>query len=198
MSVSNKHPIAVREAHYVEHFGSISEPIMHSTDDKIPHIDVYQFPPSGSRDHWVLITGGMSDLRQSVPAEAPDYVSARTELVMYVREPQPWMFRLLKLLADMPFADDTFLHWWHTVPYGMSMIPERSLLTSAFFLPPYFEEEDFDTLEVLGDKIDILWMIPITDSELQYKLDYGGQALEELLSQKELNPVVDERRGSVV
>jgi len=189
---------AIREAHYVKHFGLLSESIMHSTDEKTPHVDIYRFPPFQDRHYWTLITGGMSDFRQSVPDDAPEHVSPRTEILLYVRAPQPWMFSVLKGLAEMPFDDQTFLHWWHTVPNGMPMTAKPSLLTNFFFLPPYFEKEGFDTLEIGGDKVNILWLIPITDAELHYKLEHGGRALEELFSQKELDPVVDESRKSLV
>ena len=99
---------SVRETHYVKYLGSLTEPIMHSTDDGIPHVDIYQFPPFEDRDYWTLITGGMSDLRQSIPKEAPEHVSPRAEILMYVRELQPWMFSVLKGLASLPFEEQTF------------------------------------------------------------------------------------------
>ena len=45
------------------------------------------------------------------------------------------------------------------------MTGKPSLLTSYFFLPPYFEPEGFADLEIDGDRVDFLWMIPITEAE---------------------------------
>jgi hypothetical protein len=104
----------------------------------------------------------------------------------------------MKGLAEMPFDDKTFLHWWHTVPNGMPMTAKPSKLTNFLFLPPYFEGEGFDTLHLAGDKVDILWLVPITDKECQYARENGSQALEEVLVQGDLDPVVDEARESLV
>jgi len=73
-----------------------------------------------------------------------------------------------------------------------------SLLTAFFFLPPYFEEAGFDTLQVGGQKVDILWLIPITEAERKFAAERGSQALEDLMAQKELDRVVNESRSSIV
>lgn len=190
--------LEVREAHYAKYFGPIKKPVMHSTDVKPVHIDIYQFPPRGDRRHWTLITGGMSDRAQYVPRNAPKYISRRAEIMMYVRRPAGWMFSVLKGLAEMPFVDKTFLHWFHTVPNGMPMTPKPSLLTSFFFLPPYFEPEGFDSLKVGRNKVDILLLIPITEAERKYAIKRGSAALKRLMAKKNLDPVVNERRKSLV
>lgn len=184
-----------REKHYERFFGPLPESVLHSTDTVIPHVDIYQFPPHENRPYWTLITGGMSDLRQ--PGIA-DGLSPRAEILTYAQEPRPWMFDVLKGLAEMPFGYDTYLHWWHTVPNGMPMTAKASKLTNFFFLPPYFEDAEFDTLRIDGDDVDILWMIPITDAELQFKLEHGADALEQLFESKGLNRIIDESRKSLV
>jgi hypothetical protein len=191
--------LEIRESHYERNFGPISEPVMHSTDDAQPHIDIYQFCPTGERDYWTLITGGMSNSRQSIPPDAPAQIARRAELMMYVREPKPWMFRVLKELAEYPFKDETFLHWWHTVPNSRPVGSEASLLSAFLFLPPYYEDpETFGRLEIDGDRVDMLWAVPITSAEYDYALENGGNALDELLATAELDPVVDEQRMSLV
>lgn len=184
-----------RESHYIRFFGPLTEPVMHSTDAKVPHIDVYQFKPTAQRPYWTLITGGMSDMRQP---GVPEELSPRAEIMLYASQPTGWMFNVLKGLAEMPFDDDTFLHWRHTVPNGMPMTAKPSLLTNFFFLPPYFEPQGFDRLRIEGDRVNILWMIPITDEELAFKLENGGDALEELFVENRLPQVIDETRGSLV
>ena len=108
------------------------------------------------------------------------------------------MFSVLKGLAEMPFEDDSCLHWWHTVPNGMPMTATPSLLTSYFFLPPYFEPEGFSEFELDGDRVDFLWMIPITEAEREYAIEYGSQELEKVFEDAELSPVVDESRESLI
>jgi hypothetical protein len=191
-------PTEEREAHYQRFFGPLSQPVMHSTDDKAVHIDIYQYAPTEDRPYWTLITGGMSDQRQPLPADVGSHVAPRAELVMYVREPKGWMFSVLKGMAEMPFDANTYLHWHHTVPNGRAMTAEPSLLTSYFFLPPYFESEGFDSLVVGGDRVHILMLIPITEAEREYAVEHGSQALEDIMSEVEFDPVVEESRGSLI
>jgi hypothetical protein len=171
---------------------------MHSTDFKPVHIDIYQFAPTGGRHYWTLITSGMSNERQIEPDDCLEHMSTRAEILMYVPEPQHWMFDVLKVLAEMPFDDNTYLHWWHTVPNGMPMTANPSVLTSFFFLPPYFEVPDFSKFELDGDRVDFLWLVPITEAEREYAIEHGSQELEKRLEEAELSHVVDESRKSVV
>ena len=190
--------LEARERHYERFFGPMTQKIMHSTDVKPVHIDIYQFEPIKDRSHWTLITSGMSNERQIEPKDCQEYMSPRAEILMYVPEPQGWMFNVLKGLAEMPFEDNTYLHWWHTVPNGMPMTAKPSLLTSYFFLPPYFEPEGFTDLELDGDPIDFLWMVPITEAEREYAVKHGSQELEKIFEEAEMLPVLDESRQSLV
>jgi hypothetical protein len=95
-----------RETHYQRFFGPLDQQVMHSTDLKPVHIDIYQFAPTAERPFWTLITGGMSDARQPIPPTAPKHVAPRAEILMYAEEPKGWMLSVLKGLAEMPFVDD--------------------------------------------------------------------------------------------
>jgi len=190
--------LEARERHYQRFFGPITQKILHSTDVKAVHIDIYQFEPTQDRQYWTLITSGMSDERQISLEDRAEHVSTRAEVLMYVSKPEDWMFSILKGLAEMPFEDGTFLHWWHTVPNGMPMTATPSLLTSFFFLPPYFEREGFPELELDGDRVDFLWMIPITEAEREFAVQHGSEALEKKFEEVDLSPVVNESRKSFV
>lgn len=187
-----------REAHYAAHFGPINQPVMHSKDRQDPQIDVYQFEPTEERPYWTLITGGMSDDRQPALVDIKEDVAPRAEIMLYVHEPQQWMFHVLKSLAELPFESGSFLHWHHTVPSRVSMTGRESLLTSFFFLPPYFESDEFDSLKIDGDRVNILWLVPITDAEREFAVANGPEALEGLMVENELDPVVFEPRESLV
>jgi hypothetical protein len=186
----------VRKQHYTKFLGPIDKVVHPSIDLVTPHIDVYPIPPHGSRNYWTLITEGMSNYKQDIPDDATA-ISGRTEIMMYVHEPKQWMYSVLIGLGKMPFEDKTFLHWYHTVPNGQPMTSEPSELTSFFFLPPYFENEGFDSLKIEGDKVDILWLVPITEREREYAMKNGGRALEEVFVKAELDPVFDEKRKSL-
>jgi hypothetical protein len=140
----------------------------------------------------------MSDYPQPVPPGAPAYVSPRTEIMMYVKEPRQWMFDVLLGLAEIPFRDHVHIHWWHSLPNGMPMTPEPSLLTNFFFIPPLCESPEFDSLLIEGQKVQFLVIIPITDRELEFKLERGANALFKLFEDNNFDCVVNEARQSYV
>lgn len=189
-------PISQRENHYIRYFGPLTEKVMHSTDAKAVHVDIYTFPPTEDRPFFVLLTGGMSDRRQSVPSDWK--ISPRAEIMMYVQKPSGWMYNVLKGLAEMPFTDGTFLSYRHTVPNGKPMTATESLLTSFFFVNPIFAPEGFSPMKIERDDTDILLLIPITELERQYAKAKGSEALISRFAEREFDPVVDETRESVV
>jgi hypothetical protein len=189
--------MAKREKHYKKFLGMMSDNVMHSTNVHEVHVDIYQFEPSRKRPFWTLITGGMSDKRQNVPQDA-DWASPRTEILTYVKEPYERIFAVLKMLAEMPFEEDSFMHWFHTISVGEPVTERQTELTCAFLLPPFFEKPKFDTLHIGRDKVDFLMMVPITIQERHYAKQNGGPALLDVLEEANLGPVIDENRSSLV
>lgn len=185
-----------REEHYQRFFGSITQDIMHSTDAKQVHVDIYQFEPTQDRPFWTLITSGMSNQRQPELEDSDNLL--RTEIVLYAARPQDWMFSVMKGLAEMPFDDNTNLHWGHTVPNGQPMTAQSSHLTSFFFVPPFFEPLEFNELKLDGDKVNFLWMIPITEAERTYAIEHGSDKLYKKFEDGDVSIVVNEKRESLL
>ena len=186
-----------REAHYRRFLGNFGEQVMHSTDFKKVHIDVYTFSPTATRPFYTLLTGGMSDVRQNIP-EKYSRLAPRAEILTYVRNPQGWMYNVLKGLAEMPSEDNTFLHWYHTVPNGKPMTANPSELSAFFFVPPYLEAKGFNPMLVDGDRTDFLVMIPITIPEMNFKKEHGAEALLKVFDEKNFDYIVNEARKSFV
>lgn len=187
-----------REDHYERFFGPISQPVLHSTDTMDPHVDIYQFPPLGMREHWTLVTGGMSDRRQEIPPDLAGALAPRSELILYADKPDPWMFRALKQLAEYPFQEETYLHFGHTVDGGGPVAPTPCTLTAFLVWEPVFEEDPLAELLVEGDRVDFLWVVPLTAAELAFKLEHGSMELVKRFEETGLDPVVDTQRPSVV
>ena len=159
--------IKKREKHYEKYLGKMDLPIHHPTEKIYPHIDIYQIAPTPKRPAWTLITSGMSDARQNVPLNNKR-TSGRTELLMYVVEPQKWMFGLLGELALTPFAHNNFVHWEHLCCLGDNMMTKEIDIAHVLYMPPFFENERFcNTLYIDGDKVDPLWVVPITGQEFE-------------------------------
>ena len=195
---SERDPIAIREEHYERHFGRMSDAVAHSTDKNTVHVDIYQFEPSEARPYWTLVTGGMSDLPQRIPSAAEGTLAPRTEILMYAKTPQHWMLEILKTLAEFPFRRETFLHWYHTWTKDACITHEPSSFTSCLFLPPFLEDPSLNELQVQGNRVDFLWMIPITEREQDFAVSDGSEALARLLMTDEDNLIVHEGRKSVV
>lgn len=186
-----------RETHYERFIGPMANEVMHSTNVKPVHIDVYTFKPSSARPYYTLLTGGMSDLRQNIPVKFSN-LSPRAEIMTYAHEVKGWMQNVLKGLAEMPWDDNTFLHWYHSVPNGKPMTAEPSELTAFFFVPPYREDQNFNPMIVEGDKVDFLVMIPITQRELNFKREHGAKALIDVFDQNNFDYIINEARKSFV
>lgn len=198
MSEGQEAARSTREAHYQEQIGPLTEAVMRSRDGKDPAVDVYSFPPTEVRDHWTFITGGMSDRRQALPEEAPEMFARRTELLMYGTQAEPWRLYALKLLAEYPFDLGTWIHAWHSVDAGAPLAP-GSQLSAFFLLPPAMEDpQSFDRLVIAGERVNILWVVPITGTEQAFALANGPQALEEILYEADFEVLLDSQRRSLV
>ena len=190
--------IEVREAHYERFLGALDQPIFHSTDLQPVHVDVYQFTPTKRRPFWTLITGGMSDRPQDFGFNKPYDIGPRAELVMYTKSPSPWMFNVLKGLAEYPHRSGQFIHWGHTLPNGKPMTAKPSALTSYLIRCPEFEAEDFRRFEIEDEAVDLLWVVPITEEERQFAIKVGSVQLGWTLDENNVSHIIDEQRKSVV
>ena len=189
-------PIRILENHYRKFIGDIFGTVWHSTNKKPVHIDVYQVPPNQKRKFWTLITLGMCYQIQKVPSNMN--ISGRTEILMYTKEIKQWMIKILKLVGETPFENNSYFHWYHTIDFQKPVTSHESKLTAGILLPPFFEDPRFDTLKIKKEKIDFLWFFPITNPELKFAKKKGGRALNNLFSKKRMNPIVDEGRASVI
>lgn len=187
----------VREKHYVRHFGELTEDVVHWLDADPLHIDIYRFRPCPGRRYWTLVTGGMSDQAQYVDADG-ETAAFRTELMLYAKEPRDWMYRALKAMADFPFLSGQSLHWYHTFNNCASITSEPSELTGMICLPPVLEAPDFGSLCIGEERVDFLWVVPITDREREYAEENGSEALEDVFMNANVEPAIDERRKSVI
>jgi len=186
--------IRAREEAYEGAFG-VEPEILHSTDHKAPHIDLYVFPPACQRDFVAVLTGGMSDLPMAVPDMSA--AEAHIELLMGVGEHQHWATNLLKLVAEYPFDQVTFYHVHHTVPFG-GELGEGSSLAAFLFVQPRFLPQGLAAFELGGNRISFLQAVPITTAEHQFAVAEGSDKLEALLEKHGYLITRDPKRQSVV
>jgi len=101
-------------------------------------------------------------------------------------------------LAHYAHRQDTWLGYWHTVE-GDPILPD-SLLAPIVFVDPPFEPDNAlkERLSIEGEPVELLWVVPITEQELAYKLEFGTEALQERLVEREVPSVLDPGRRSAV
>ncbi|MCK6470592.1 MAG: suppressor of fused domain protein [Planctomycetes bacterium] len=202
-SNSDSTPYDVREAHYRRFFGEDHTVWHPSGKEERIHVDVLSFPPQKGRSWFTFATNGMSDLDQ--PLEKFDLANAeewkRVEAIFYARAdgmPGAWAAKLLNSIGKYPWDEGAFIGWHHTYSWDTPLDGKHDRFKTVFFLPPYFEGQGFDRKAVDGRLVHIMWAVPITAEELAFAKSKGGQALEDRLSDANIDPVFDPTRASVV
>lgn len=188
------HLIKAREEAYERAF-HVQAQILHSTDHKAPHIDLYMFPPDGQRDFVAVLTGGMSDLPMAVPDRSA--ADPHIELIMGIGQHQHWATNLLKLVAEYPFDQGTFYDAHHTVPFG-GELGDGSSLSAFLLVRPHFLPEGLASFECGGKRIGFLQAVPITTLEHEFAVAEGSDKLEALLEKHGYLITRDPNRQSVV
>jgi hypothetical protein len=188
-----------RETVYRSLFGSC-ETVRHEMIPLIPHIDIYIYAPeAGRRDFYTLITGGMSDLPMNVPDDVADCYR-RAELILYVRQPTEAHISLLRFLAHFPHDQRTWIGHGHTIPNGQPPVPlfegsklDTMLLCNSILSP----DNSLPRLLTLDDcPVQLLWLIPITTAECNFKLRYGIDRLLEVFDRVDHPFLLEEKRRS--
>ena len=114
------------EQHIQKTFGAF-ENVFHELVSPDIHVDICVIPPSKERNYYTLVTMGMGAHRMNVPEELAEYKLERAELAIALPpdwkldeeslkdERWYWPIRLLKMLARLPIANDTWLGFGHTI-----------------------------------------------------------------------------------
>ena len=123
------------EGHIEQYFGKF-ENVFHELVSPDIHVDICVVPPSEERDYCTLVTMGMGAHRMNVPEELAEYKLERAELAIALPadwkldqesmkdEKWYWPIRLLKSLARLPIASDTWLG--SAIPWTMRRILQRT------------------------------------------------------------------------
>ncbi|WP_139227403.1 MULTISPECIES: suppressor of fused domain protein [unclassified Pseudoxanthomonas] len=152
----------------------------------------------GDDEGYVLVTSGMSDRLMPMPDGYDGDESAARELFWYVRAPHPAFIEQLRWLAKLPFAEDSWLGYGHTVP-----LPEPPLAASPFstflLLPPVVATDRhlFDNLHLHGQGVEPLVVHLVSDAEYDLvRSDEGLDVFLDLLDVHRYPLVFDPARPS--
>ena len=182
------------EQHIQDTFGEF-EHVFHELVSPDIHVDICVVPPSEERDYYTLVTMGMGAHRMHVPEELAEYKLERAELAIALppdwkldeeslkNERWYWPIRLLKVLARLPIASDTWLGWGHTAD-NQTPFAENTKLCASLLTGPMGIEEGGEVCVLPGSgEVNFYQVIPLYREEVEYKLEYGADALIEQMAE---------------
>lgn len=181
---------ALGEPEYVDH-----------DDDRRHRVDVHVHArafPGEDGPGYVLATSGMSDRLMTMPAGYDGDESAARELFWYVRRPHPDFIDRLRWLAKLPFAEDSWLGYGHTVPLPAPPL-EMSPFSTFLLLPPALASDRhlFDNLHLHGHGVEALVVHLLSDAEYDLvRSDEGLDVFLDLLDVHRYPQVFDPARPS--
>jgi hypothetical protein len=193
---------ATRETVYERLFGKPLS-VSHEVLPLIPHIDVHTFRRTqGKNEVYSLVTSGMSDLTLVLPHGANKDAPRRAELIFYCSEPREEYISTLRWVAHFPHDSRSWLGHGHTLPNGNPPSPlwGSAELDTLFFLPPIVMKDQTLPEELIlgGEPVHLLWVVPLTTAECNFKLTQGFDSMLDLFQQNRHPYVFDPHRKSYV
>lgn len=181
------------EQHIQQYFGKF-ENVFHEIVSPDIHVDICIVPPTEERDYYTLVTMGMGAHRMNVPSELADQKLERAELALalppdWKLEEEAlkegrwyWPIRLLKALARLPIASDTWLGWGHTMDNQEPFAEDTELCAALLIAPQRVEEKGLVCVLPDGDEVNFYQVIPLYREEMEYKLAHDAEALLDRMS----------------
>ena len=176
------------EGHIEQYFGKV-ENVFHELVSPDIHVDICMVPPTEERDYYTLVTMGMGAHRMNVPEELAEYKLELAELAIALPadwkldqesmkdEKWYWPIRLLKSLARLPIASDTWLGFGHTMD-NEEDFAENTKLCAAILTGPQGTQDGSEVCPLPGgEEVNFYQVIPLYEDELDYKLEHDADAL---------------------
>jgi hypothetical protein len=201
--------------HFEAQFPGRESIVLHEIVSDLVHVDVNVMKPTKEDDFFVIYTTGMSDLPMSVPKKLKEKNDLKyAELFMYlpaswdpgelhaistdIPDENFWPIQWIKFLAKFPHEYKTWLGCGHTIPNGADYEPilDGSEMSGVLLDEP---GENFSPITIKGGvKLHFYMVVPVSQAETEYKLEYGMDALTEIFAEQDIPLVVDIFRDSVV
>ena len=176
------------EGHIQQYFGEF-ENVFHELSSPDIHVDICVVPPSEERNYYTLVTMGMGAHRMNVPEELAEYKLERAELAIALpgnwklkhedlkNERWYWPIRLLKTLARLPIASDTWLGFGHTMDNEEDFAKGTKLCAAMLTGPQDTEDGSEVCILPSGEEVNFYQVIPLYREELEYKMEHDADAL---------------------
>ena len=175
-------------------------------------VDLCVCASTREKPYYTIVTCGMGARPMPVPRDMQEF--NRAELVFMLPEGWDikgndescyWPLRWLKLLARLPWEEESWLGWGHTVPNG-EPFAEHTRLSSILLLDAYEQESEEQAAGEdsgcfclpNGQTVRFYQCFALYDEELDFQLEHGTQALLERFSEAGmLSPVLNPSRENL-
>lgn len=160
------------EGHIEQYFGKV-ENVFHELVSPDIHVDICMVPPTEERDYYTLVTMGMGAHRMNVPKELAEYKLERAELAIALpgnwklkhedlkNERWYWPIRLLKTLARLPIASDTWLGFGHTMDNEDDFAKDTKLCAAILTGPQGTQDGSEVCILPSGEEVNFYQVIPL-------------------------------------
>lgn len=197
------------EKHFQKLYPNRQSSVLHEITSDLVHINVHIMKPTTEKPFYVAYTTGMSDLPMTLPEDITQEYKhlERAELFIMLPESwnpgedysisnnipyeQYWPIHILKSMARFPHEYGVWLGWGHTVPNGPNYEPILDDCGMGGFVLLELDEDFSPLYAADGTPVHLYMIAPVYREEIEYKLEHGMNALEELLIQNNLPLVVD-------
>jgi hypothetical protein len=152
-------------------------------------IDVLVFPLDPERPIVAAVTNGLSDRR--MVDESNTEIWIRRELIQYFPACSENHARRLHDMAWAPLLDGLLIDRYYSLAWSLPALagtPWRH----GFFLEPIIRQHRDFRFTIEGDEASLLWHVPISDEEREFKLAHGPNALLDKMAAAKLPWVFDE------
>lgn len=173
----------------------------HARPDSCPPFDfgIYRLDDVGA---YKLVTLGLS----AEPLNHPETDRLRVELAVTVPDtlmsengvPPVWLFNELGSWAQMPFLENTFLWKSHTLAAGpLEPLGPDNDFVAWIVTDPFFVSDEAVELEIDGESVFMLDLLPIYSSELALAREHGSSQLLDRMAEARIPPLVAPGRKNV-
>ncbi len=201
-------------ARFEELFPGRESFVYHEIVSDLIHVDVNIMRPTEEQPFYVLYTTGMSDLPMTLPDEIADredlkyaevflflpkewHLGKEYDLDKDLSHASYWPIQTLKFLARFPHQYQTWLGWGHTIPNGPDYTPLDDTVGFGGIVLSGGGSGPLGTLKTKdGKEVRFYHAIPAYKEEIEFKLKYGMEALEERFK-KGLPTVLDIHRPNL-
>jgi Suppressor of fused protein (SUFU). len=196
----------VMDMHIQKYFGKYDN-VLHELFSPDIHVDICVVEPVPGRDYYILVTTGMGAHPMHIEEmdEQEGWQKPRAELLITLPSDWDinssddrwyWPVRLLRSLARLPIENDTWLGYGRTVESAGRFAKNTKLCGCMLSWPYHFGEEAVICRLPDGQEVRFYQVLPIYEKEKEYKLENGGEALDDLFPQGPR--IIDPKRKRLV